>query len=615
MRLFLVCAFTVMTLFNFPLFCASKKRDRKTFDSGLQQQRYPYIIKYSGYYAKLQQKNSKQSKGKSGVLPGFFEIAKQLLCNVEQEISNGKKTTPIPADEDLALVLYKTERMLRLFDKKKKQMLSAKIAKIPFKKSTNSSTVVALQFLKLAYGFEFPWLFARNLAEPFVDELGLVHNFARHMNKKESVEDLKLVAALLGQGKKIDEAAFKVPISPQVSKTLIQHWGATKSLSFHQQGVVVVLPFYESSVPLVMDLNSGKSHKLFGRDEEVNCVDISLDGTMILTSSTAGGWIYLWDTQSSFANGWIDYFGGAKPCYAKFDPQGANIAAMLSDGSISIVDVASQKERFSLGKIAKGIDSFCFSSDGEELLITTANGAVHLQGMCGGWSKILVKKAAKAFAAQFNADGTKVIASSPDPKLSNAAVVIDLEKNKSYALVGHTQKIVFARFSPKGTYAVTASKDGTIRIWDAASCALKHVLDNYQTLVDDWAFSSDEKYLATVSGKAIRLWDLATGGEVHRLVPTYADGKILRVQFSPDGKKLISLWRDASSWRFLEWDLCPLVTPEEELVCTAFKTWAKESKCKYPCVTNLQKGAYITQVIERINYRFDESFPAIPTEK
>ncbi len=65
---------------------------------------------------------------------------------------------------------------------------------------------------------------------------------------------------------------------------------------------------------------------------------------------------------------------------------------------------------------------------------------------------------------------------------------------------------------------VTASWDGTARLWDAASGAELHRLEGHTEYVNGAAFSPDGQTVVTAgSDRTARLWDAATGAELRRI--------------------------------------------------------------------------------------------------
>jgi WD40 repeat protein len=84
---------------------------------------------------------------------------------------------------------------------------------------------------------------------------------------------------------------------------------------------------------------------------------------------------------------------------------------------------------------------------------------------------------------------------------------------------------------------VSASGDGTVRLWDAATGAVLQTLKGHTGRVWAIAFSPDGKQLASASDdRTVRLWDAATGAALQTLEGH--TGRVWAVAFSPDGSCL-----------------------------------------------------------------------------
>jgi hypothetical protein len=117
----------------------------------------------------------------------------------------------------------------------------------------------------------------------------------------------------------------------------------------------------------------------------------------------------------------------------------------------------------------------------------------------------------------FSPDGAKVVTASAD----GTARVWDANTGAEVlALRGHTGTVRSARFSPGGGRVVTASGDGTARVWDANTGATVLALDGHTGGVMDAAFSPDGARLLTVEAdRTVRLYDASPGGPAGRPLP------------------------------------------------------------------------------------------------
>jgi WD40 repeat protein len=195
------------------------------------------------------------------------------------------------------------------------------------------------------------------------------------------------------------------------------------------------------------------------------------------------------------------------------------------------------------------VDDLAFTPDGKQLAAANGMGLIH-----GFEAGILVWDAQSgALKHRFTVSAAQPrrLAVSPDGKLLAAPMgetlrVWSLETGQSVGgeTTGHTAAVHAVCFSPKGERIVTASDDGTARIWNAVTGHELHRLDHGGKWVRATAVSPAGTLVAT-SGldDKVCIWQMETGKLFHALEGHGNLGGWRALQFSADGSLLYS-WGD-----------------------------------------------------------------------
>src|SRR5271157_1924521 len=110
----------------------------------------------------------------------------------------------------------------------------------------------------------------------------------------------------------------------------------------------------------------------------------------------------------------------------------------------------------------------------------------------------------------------------------------------------HDASLITASFSPDGRWVVTASEDGTARVWEVASGKAVGQPLRHNGVIKSVAFSPDGKRVVTASADGTaRVWEAATGKAVGE--PLRQDGAVSSASFSPDGQWVVTASDDGTA--------------------------------------------------------------------
>jgi WD40 repeat protein len=157
----------------------------------------------------------------------------------------------------------------------------------------------------------------------------------------------------------------------------------------------------------------------------------------------------------------------------------------------------------------------------------------------------IVLKGHKGFvwSATFAPDGQRLLTASDD----GTARLWDPENGNQIAVLqGHTEPVRVAAFSPDGRRVLTASTDNTARLWDVEARSAFVVLEGHSEAVRDAAFSPDGQRVVTASDdNTARVWSAQTGKQTVFLEGH--DGTVRSAAFSPDSRRVVTASDDATA--------------------------------------------------------------------
>jgi WD40 repeat protein/serine/threonine protein kinase len=237
---------------------------------------------------------------------------------------------------------------------------------------------------------------------------------------------------------------------------------------------------------------------------------------------------------------------------ARFSPDARHVATASWDGTVRLWPADGIGAPVVLRGHTDRVFHVSFSPDGTRLVSASADGTARIwrvdaagevsqAGQAGEAGEVreavvLAGHGDGIRSAVFSPDGTRVLTAS----LDGTARIWDVRTEKPGApvvLSGHTDQLRVAWFSPDGARVLTASVDGTARIWNADGTGTPIILAGHTDRLFTATFSADGTRVVTVSGdKTARVWNADGTGE-----PVVLEGHeawILDAVFDPGGRRV-----------------------------------------------------------------------------
>jgi WD40 repeat protein len=222
------------------------------------------------------------------------------------------------------------------------------------------------------------------------------------------------------------------------------------------------------------------------------------------------------------------------------------------------------------------VNQVAFSPDESVLGMATSTGIYLYQATTLDLLRIM-DRGARILSLDFTPDGVLLAAGGLDASiqwwtLSNGQFRSTFR--------GHLLGVVDLTFNPAGDRLVSASDDGTVRLWDissppaigVSSDRLIRTLEMSLNRITSVALRQDKNLLAAGSNRIVYIWDVTTGENLETLT-TYASW-VNDLAFSPDGGTLVTADSDGrlQFWGTTRWERVQvlLVGPNARLLSLAY---------------------------------------------
>lgn len=149
------------------------------------------------------------------------------------------------------------------------------------------------------------------------------------------------------------------------------------------------------------------------------------------------------------------------------------------------------------------------------------------------------------------------------------ARVWDVGSGKEVHILKHEEAVDDAGFSTDGERIVTASEDNVATVWDAVSGLKRASLDGHDQWVNSARFNKDGTRIVTASkDETARLWD-AESGRAIAILAGHA-GEVESAAFSPDGSRVVTASDDKTA---RVWDVSAIPKGDIRQVACKLLNW------------------------------------------
>lgn len=277
----------------------------------------------------------------------------------------------------------------------------------------------------------------------------------------------------------------------------------------NRQLVVAAETFGElNNCIIIWDIDANKVLKaLTGHHNEVTCIEVSPDGSRLISASPLDRTIRMWDIDPEVDDSMIWEEREYYDLPMAFSTDGNKFASISRDNTIKVLDTATSGHVQTLSGHQTIIRCIAISSDGKLLASGSADKNVKI------WD------------------------------IANNVCIQTLE--------GHTDWISLVKFLPDCQRLASASEDSTIRIWDlSAACSLTLEDCNYQHLTPIDLTKDGRILVSSCEDGTVKVWETFSGKCIQTLRLNHV-WKPINTAISPEGKTLASssgydlkIWRE-----------------------------------------------------------------------
>jgi WD40 repeat protein len=297
-------------------------------------------------------------------------------------------------------------------------------------------------------------------------------------------------------------------------RTLGAHKGSVLAVAFTDGDKTLVSSSRDSTIK-IWDVASGELKRtLTNHTRDVYDVEFSHDGKLMATGSTDTT-IILWDAKTFEPIRTLKGHTAAIREVA-FSKDDKTLASVGEDSTFRLWDVATGQLKVTRTEHTKKVKSVCYYPDGKTIATVSHDLTLRLW-TADGEPKLVLKGHKDVLEdADISPDGKQLFSGSGTDwgqlifwDAQTGMILKDIDTAHGNE---HGKEIDAVSYSPDGRWAVSGSKDRTIKFWDPKTFELLHTIAANPGRIESMGFSKDGKTLAIGYGGSdfsVRLFDVS----------------------------------------------------------------------------------------------------------